>query len=202
VSYLYEWEWECRTEQPQVRESPFTDDEVRDIYDRVTYTLILKHTTDFVNEMRNKGYNITIVRIEPYVRLSWTWEDKVIIPFVLTKRYYYYWLGYGATVKFTSDKPLEGSPIAPVVVSVLSFVIRLVIAALAISLVLYFAKEVIESSKEKTSVVRKYDPQTGKVTEEVITTEKPTLFSGLAGIGAMILLIILALALTRRGEKE
>lgn len=202
MSYSYEWEWECKTEQPQVRESPFTDEEVLDIYDRVTYTLILKHTSDFVNEMRNKGYNITIVRIEPYVKLSWTWEDKVIIPFILTKRYYYYWLSYGATVKFTSDKPLEGSPIAPIVVSVLAFVIKIVIAALAISLVLYFAKEVIESSKTTKSVVRKYDPQTGKLVEEDITETTPTFFTGIAGIGLIILLIILAMAFARREEKK
>jgi len=72
---------------------------------------------------------------------------------------------------------------------------------LAIALVLYFAKEVIESSKTKKSIVRKYDVETGKVTEEQITTEEPTLFTGLAGLGLIILLIILALALGGREKK-
>jgi len=200
VSYLYEWEWECRTEDYQVREAPFSDEEVLDIYEKVKYTLIIKHLQDFVNKMRENGYNIQIVEIDPFVKLSWTWEDKFFVFY--TKRYYYYWLSYGARVKFRSDKPLEGSPIAPIVLSVLVFVIRVVIAALAIALVLYFAKEVIESSKTKKSIVRKYDVETGKVTEEQITTEEPTLFTGLAGLGLIILLIILALIFARREEKK
>lgn len=199
MSYLYEWEWEAKTEQYQVREAPFTDEEVLDIYEKVKYTLIIKHLQDFVNKMRENGYNIQIVEIDPFVKLSWTWEDKFFVFY--TKRYYYYWLSYGARVKFRSDKPLEGSPIAPIVLSVLVFVIRVVIAALAIALVLYFAKEVIESSKTKKSIVRKYDVETGKVTEEQITTEEPTLFTGLAGLGIIIFLIILALALGRREKK-
>jgi hypothetical protein len=200
VSYLYEWEWEAKTEQYQVREAPFTDEEVLDIYEKVKYTLIIKHLEDFVNQMKEKGYNIQIVGIEPYVKLSWTWEDKWFLFY--TKRYYYYWLSYGARVKFLSDKPLEGSPLAPIVVSILAFVIKAVIAALCISIILYFAKEVIESSKTTKSVVRKYDPQTGKVTEEVITEETPTLFTGLTGLGLIILLIILATIFARREEKK
>jgi len=200
VSYLYEWEWEAKTEQYQVREAPFSDEEVRDLYEKVKYTLIIKHLEDFVNKMREEGYNIQIVEIDPYVKLSWTWEDKFFV--LYTKRYYYYWLSYGARVKFRSDKPLEGSPLAPVVVSVLAFVIKAVIAALCISIVLYFAKEVIESSKTTKSVVRKYDPTTGKVIEEDITEETPTLFSGLMGIGLIILLIILATTFARREEKK
>jgi hypothetical protein len=200
VSYLYEWEWEAKTEQYQVREAPFTDEEVLDIYEKVKYTLIIKHLEDFVNQMKEKGYNIQIVEIEPYVRLSWTWEDKWFLFY--TKRYYYYWLSYGARVKFRSDKPLEGSPIAPIVASVLAFVIKMVIAALCISIILYFAKEVIESSKTTKSIVRKYDPQTGKVVEEDITEQTPTLFTGLTGLGLIILLIILATVFARREEKK
>jgi hypothetical protein len=200
VSYLYEWEWEAKTEQYQVREAPFTDEEVLDIYEKVKYTLIIKHLEDFVNQMKEKGYNIQIVEIEPYVKLSWTWEDKWFLFF--TKRYYYYWLTYGARVKFRSDKTLEGSPIAPIVVSVLAFVIKVVIAALCISIILYFAKEVIESSKTTKSIVRKYDPQTGKVVEEDITEQMPTLFTGLTGLGLIILLIILATIFARREEKK
>lgn len=200
MSYLYEWEWEAKTEQYQVREAPFTDEEVLDLYEKVKYTLIIKHLEDFVNQMKEKGYNIQIVELEPYVKLSWTWEDKWFLFY--TKRYYYYWLSYGARVKFRSDKPLEGSPIAPIVASVLAFVIKAVIAALCISIVLYFAKEVIESSKTTKSVVRKYDPQTGKVTEEVITEETPTIFTGLTGLGLIILLIILATVFARREEKK
>jgi hypothetical protein len=197
---LYEWEWEAKTEQYQVREAPFTDEEVLDLYEKVKYTLIIKHLEDFVNQMKEKGYNIQIVELEPYVKLSWTWEDKWFLFY--TKRYYYYWLSYGARVKFRSDKPLEGSPIAPIVASVLAFVIKAVIAALCISIVLYFAKEVIESSKTTKSVVRKYDPQTGKVTEEVISEETPTIFTGLTGLGLIILLIILATVFARREEKK
>jgi hypothetical protein len=200
VSYLYEWEWEAKTEQYQVREAPFTDEEVLDIYEKVKYTLIIKHLEDFVNQMKEKGYNIQIVEIEPYVKLSWTWEDKWFLFY--TKRYYYYWLTYGARVKFRSDKPLEGSPIAPIVASVLAFVIKMVIAALCISIILYFAKEVIESSKTTKSIVRKYDPQTGKVVEEDITEQTPTLFTGLTGLGLIILLIILATVFARREEKK
>lgn len=200
MSYLYEWEWEAKTEQYQVREAPFTDEEVLDIYEKVKYTLIIKHLEDFVNQMKEKGYNIQIVEIEPYVKLSWTWEDKWFLFY--TKRYYYYWLTYGARVKFRSDKPLEGSPIAPIVASVLAFVIKMVIAALCISIILYFAKEVIESSKTTKSIVRKYDPQTGKVVEEDITEQTPTLFTGLTGLGLIILLIILATVFARREEKK
>ena len=200
MGYLYEWEWEAKTEQYQVRETPFSDEEVLDLYEKVKYTLIIKHLEDFVNKMREEGYNIQIVEIDPYVKLSWTWEDKWFLFY--TKRYYYYWLSYGARVKFSSDKPLEKSPIAPIVASVLAFVIKAVIAALCISIILYFAKEVIESSKTTKSVVRKYDPQTGKVVEEDITETTPTIFSGIAGLGLIILLIILATAFARREEKK
>jgi hypothetical protein len=78
----------------------------------------------------------------------------------------------------------------------------MVIAALCISIVLYFAKEVIESSKTTKSVVRKYDPQTGKLIEEDITEQTPTFFTGLAGLGLIILLIILATTFARREEKS
>jgi hypothetical protein len=200
--YYYEWEWLNRTEEPQYTDRRFTDEEIDDIFDKVKYTLIITHTQDFVNKMREAGYNINVTSIEPIIALYGPEEELVYYPMgPVTVRYKYY-LEYGARVKFTSDRPLEESPIAPAVAAVLDFVILIVIGALATSLVLYFIKEVIESSKTKKSVIRKYDPQTGQVTEENVITEEAGFFTGLTGLGIVILLIILALAFARREERK
>lgn len=200
--YYYEWEWLNRTEEPQYTDRKFTDEEIDDMFDRIKYTLIITHTQDFVNKMREEGYNINVTSIEPIIALYGPEEELVYYPMGPVTVKYKYYLEYGARVKFTSDKSLEGSPIAPAVASVLAYVILIVISALSISLVLYFLKEVIESSKTKKSVVRKYDPQTGQVTEEDVITEEGGFFTGLAGLGIIILLIILALAFMRREERK
>jgi hypothetical protein len=203
MSYIYVWHWEGETTRSYDTKATTLVGEPQDpfnaaeIVSKAKYTVIAAATEAFVKEFAAKGINVTVLTVTPNVEVvRELYESRQYRDWTINKWHHY--LKVSADVKFQTDKPLSSSPIAPIVAAILIEIAKWIIIALVAAFAILMLKEWLESMTTKKTTITRIDPTTGQPYTEEIT--EPSLF-GIAGLGGIVILLLLAYMFMRRKEK-